>query len=503
MIRTIDLSISAGDRRLLHHLHLHLPEGWTALVGPNGVGKTCLARVLAGLAEPEAGQILRETSVVYLPQNEERPEGTIDEALQELWQSGSALLPLMHELCGDLEPSRRFLELSGGEWLRLRLARRLMSDPGYLILDEPTNHLDRRGREALFRFLETWEGSGLLISHDRVCLSAADRVAEISHETVRLFETDFEEYHRLARAERAQREDALDRARRENRRAERERSEALERQQKRMRQGQKAAERGGLPKILLGGRKRRAQMTLAKTDVGTARRVKKADEDRRELWLATVPEIRMRLDAELVRPGTGEQLFHVEDLVLTDGSRDLWNRGLTFTLRGPGRWAILGSNGSGKSSLLRRLAGEEDVLSRFRGTVQRTRSPIRFLRQEERGSETVLDWVAETSAFDRIELRNRLADFALTGETAVRPLSTLSGGERMRAFLARAFLAAEPPKVLLLDEPSNDLDLVNLETLESFLQDYEGAVLLVSHDASFLEGVDAEILVDLDGLTGR
>lgn len=503
MIRTIHLSLSVGDRRLFEQLNLTFPSGWTALIGPNGAGKSCLARCLVGELEPSSGQIVREGRVVFLPQSEDRPEGTIAPWLDELWMSGSSSIALLHELCGDLDPERPFSVLSGGEWLRLRLARRLMLDPSFLILDEPTNHLDRHGREALFRFLESWEGSGLLISHDRSCLARADRLLEVNGGRCREFETSFDEYAELAALERERNEDALDRAHREKKKAERERRTALDKQAKRTRNAERLAAKGGLPRIIRGGLKRRAQVTLGKVEVDTSKRVDSMEQSRRDLWLSTIPEIRMRLDSETVTPAKSEILFHGEGLRLGDGrGGSLWSRGLDFTLRGPGRWAVLGGNGSGKSSLLRLFEGDGETAIRFQGRLQRGRGPVGVLSQEiEASDRSVLDWIQVNSALDAVELRNRLADFALTGDAALRPVRSLSGGEKMRAALARLFLAAEPPKVLLLDEPTNDLDLANLETLEKFLLDYEGAVIVVSHDPDFLERIGAEILVDLDELT--
>lgn len=257
-----------------------------------------------------------------------------------------------------------------------------------------------------------------------------------------------------------------------------------------------------MPRILKGRLKRQAQQTQGRIDRGTSDRVSAAVESFDQLWLSRIPEIRMRLQPEAVVVSPGRQIFHAEEVrPLGPDGEPLWKEGLSFTLRGPGRWWVRGKNGSGKSLLLKLIAGEEPGLS-FEG--QWTRSPLRasFLVQErpiENGT-SVLDWIREDVEITEEELRNRLADFGLFKEDPLRLVATLSGGEKVRASLAKLMLRKDPPEVLLLDEPTNDLDLANLEALEGALREYPGALIMASHDETFVKNLGAEELIDLDEL---
>ncbi|MBX3040206.1 MAG: ABC-F family ATP-binding cassette domain-containing protein [Bdellovibrionaceae bacterium] len=480
---------------------MNLPNGVTAVIGPNGAGKSSLLDALMR-EHPFLGQVELSGKATRLLQHESRPERSVSELLDGIWSKAPVEGAFIAALVSSLSPQASCLSLSGGEWLRLRLSLCLAENPDWILLDEPSNHLDREGRALLAKFLGDWRGSVLLVSHDRELLQSAHRVLEVLSGRLRLFELSAEDYFQAAREERERRENNLLEAGRQTKKVAAEKQQELERQDRRMANGRRKAERGDMPRILKGRLKRQAQQTQGRIDRTTSERVSIAEKNFDQLWLSQIPEIRMRLDPEAIVVSPGRQIFHAEGIrPLGPDGIPLWKEGLSFTLRGPGRWVIRGKNGSGKSLLLKLIAGIETGLP-FEGAW--TRSPLRasFLLQERTMAKdvSVLDWIREEIEITEEELRNRLADFGLFKDDPLRSVSTLSGGEKVRASLARLMLRKDPPELLLLDEPTNDLDLANLEALEKALREYPGAMIMISHDETFVKNLKAEEWIDLDKL---
>jgi ATPase subunit of ABC transporter with duplicated ATPase domains len=232
----------------------------SALVGPNGVGKSCLAKLIAGQLEPSAGAIRRTRSVRLLPQRQEPKPITVTEFLcvDHQWS------PLAERLLANIDRQALCTVLSGGQWMRVRLAGALAED--FLILDEPTNDLDRGGREAVMQFLRERDGGALLISHDRECLQLSEEIFELSNRGLARFGGGWSAYTAAKQLERERLRAALEVAKSDRDSAMAERVQARVRQEKRNRSSSESAARGGMPKILLGARKRRAQATGGKLD---------------------------------------------------------------------------------------------------------------------------------------------------------------------------------------------------------------------------------------------
>jgi ATPase subunit of ABC transporter with duplicated ATPase domains len=462
-----DVSFELPNGRLLfQHLSVSFESRVTALVGPNGVGKSCFARILAGELEPSSGRVIRRGRVAYFAQNEAPPAG-----------SAAA-------------------SLSGGQWMRVRLSRVLNDDDAdFLILDEPTNDLDRDGRAMVGEFLSAFSGGVLLISHDRELLSICDDVIEFSNRGIARYGLGWNDYVAEKERERAGLARELEVARHARDHSREERRSALDRQEKRNRAGARAGGRGGLPKILLGARKRRAQSTSGRIDASTLERadsaVSAAFEAYREMKVD--PVMYAGLLAREVPSNTLIAEAHGFN-VAYDGepSRGFVFAGdLDFVWRGPIRLAIRGANGSGKSTLLRALLGESSMQSfaEIRGTFVRSSLPVLYVDQRCSvldGSLSVLENLSESS-LSETEKRNGLAKFLFTGDRVFQKVRDLSGGERLRAALAKGFLSGVAPGLLILDEPTNNLDLANIEFLENLLRQFKGALIVVSHDEVFLE----------------
>lgn len=515
-----DVSFELPNGRLLfQHLSLSLESRVTALVGPNGVGKTCFARILAGLGELSSGRVSGRVSsrgrVAYFAQRSEAPVDSVAEFLGGDW---SLLLE-------GIDLGARCCDLSGGQWMKVRLTHVLNGDADFLILDEPTNDLDRSGREAVAEFLRAFSGGVLLISHDRELLSLCEDVVEFSNRGVARYGLGWGDYVAEKDRERAGLETALDSARRDRDAAARDRRVSVERQEKRTRQGARDGARGGLPKILIGARKRQAQKTSARVDVETLARSEAAVSSAYEAFAAV--KVDPVMYAELVSANVASNALVAEARAFNvryradvdvdvevdvevdvngngniNGKREMspwvFASDLDFSWRGPIRVAIRGPNGSGKSTLLRAMTDSakpsQTGLIETRGEFVRGSLPVLYVDQKCAildDNESVLENVR--GELSETELRNGLAKFLFTGDRVFQKVGSLSGGERLRAALAKGFLRSRPPGLLVLDEPTNNLDIANVEFLENLLREYTGAIVAVSHDEVFLEnaGIDS------------
>lgn len=470
------LTVELPDGRVLwRDLNASIGPGITALVGSNGAGKTTLARALCGDLEESvtvSGSVIRNVPVTAFAQRE--------------------------------EPDPSHAHLSGGEWMRARLDRlmRALEEPGLptspisgslLILDEPTNDLDRDGRDAVLALLRARARDGasstLIVSHDREVLGLCDQTLELGRHGLAVYGGGWRAYEQARAREHARLERRLEAAERERDRAREVRRTEQDKQEKRNRKGSASAAKGGQAKILLGLRKRNAQATTGKIDTGTLERAERAAAQLAEAVRAqkTDPVLyaafagRALPAQKRIAEARGFNLRH-------PGKPWLYPRNLDFAWRGNCRIVLEGGNGSGKSTLMRAVLGTLPHAAVTRGELVAGLNTVLYLDQRcslldpER---SVFDNMRAVSAKPDAEIRNLLAGFLFSRDAVFQPVRTLSGGERLRAALARGFFAAALPEVLVLDEPTNNLDLANIAFLERVVAGFEGAVILVSHDTAF------------------
>ncbi|MFD9570026.1 ABC-F family ATP-binding cassette domain-containing protein [Streptomyces sp. NPDC059982] len=507
---------------LFEDFQLAVGPGRTGLIGLNGSGKSTLLKLAAGELTPSSGQISVAGTVGYLPQNATLDTALrVDEALGihatraalHAIEAGEATEANFAAVGDDWDVEERALatldqlglarigldrtvgELSGGECVLLRLAALLLARPDVLLLDEPTNNLDLSARRRLYAAVDAWSGVLLLVSHDRELLDRVDQIADLRDGEVRWYGGNFTDYERMLAAEQESAERMVRVAEADVHRQKRELADAQVKLARRKRYGQKMNDNKREPKIVMGNRKRAAQESAGKHRTLHTERLADARErlDQAAEAVRDDAEIRIELPATQVPPG--RRVLTLRDLRLAHGASVPGE----WEVRGPERIALVGGNGSGKTTLLRTVAGLVPPAS---GEAV-AHVPARFLPQrldvldDER---SVVENVARFAPHATNNLiRARLAHFLFRGARADRAAGTLSGGERFRAALAALLLAEPAPQLLMLDEPTNNLDLASARQLSGALEAYEGALVVASHDVPFLESIGITRWLLLDG----
>jgi ATPase subunit of ABC transporter with duplicated ATPase domains len=518
----------------LHHLTHTWPDGTTVLadvdldlgpgvhglVGSNGSGKSTLLRLLTGALVPTSGAVAVSGTVALLPQDPVPDVAGL--AVADVLGITPTLAALRAVEAGSTDPAdfdavgddwdvedrarawlgrlgldrvgldRTAASLSGGELVLLAVTARLLGRPDVLLLDEPTNNLDRRARQHLTHALAAFGGVALVASHDRELLERVDSVVEVHAGRVRTVTGGFSTYAAVLAAEQEAAARAVRDAKADVRRQQRELVEARVKLDRRARTGARAEAEKRVPKIIAHGRRMQAQVSAGKlrgdheADVEQARARLDAAEDR------VRDDREIRLDLPRTAVARTRDVLVTHGLVLPRVGTPV-----ELHLRGPERVALVGANGSGKSTFL------DVVLERLepaRGSV-RVGVPVGHLAQRptlpDEGA-SVLDNVRLVAPEAPLqEVRAQLARLLFRGRAADQPVETLSGGERLRAALACVLLAEPAPQLLLLDEPTNDLDLASVAHLVEALRAYEGAYVVVSHDERFLDDLDLDRRVRL------
>jgi ATPase subunit of ABC transporter with duplicated ATPase domains len=507
--------ITPDGRQLFDGLTLALGRERTGLVGRNGCGKSTLLHLIAGGIEPASGSVQRPGSIGMLAQladerqsvsqalgvagdlarlrRLEHGDGSLDDAAQADWTLETRLRTALVETgLPDLALDRPIAHLSGGERTRVALARLLIEAPDLLLLDEPTNNLDVDGRLAVAQMLERWQGGVLVASHDRALLERVDRIVELTPIGITVFGGGWSAFAEQRDAIRARAEADLGRASDALRQTERVVQKAKEKKARRDKAGRAWRAKGIEDKMFMDREKERAENSGAResrlADRLIGDRAQALEEARARVEILTPLAIDLPNTA---LPG-GRELVTFRDVAMAFGSRALFGP-LSFEVRGPERIAIRGANGTGKSTLLRLIAGE---LKPSAGTIHRPTDRVAVLDQHV----GLLDQAS--SILDNLRRMNpdlsgndahaALARFAFRNKAALQISGTLSGGERLRAGLACVFARPQPPFLLLLDEPTNHLDLAAIEELENALKDFDGALIAVSHDQTFLQAIGIE-----------
>ncbi|MGO2654485.1 MAG: ABC-F family ATP-binding cassette domain-containing protein [Pseudoclavibacter sp.] len=527
-IALLDVTFAWPDgRSILTHVTAAFPTGRTGLIGDNGAGKSTTLALLAGRLQPTDGRITRSGVVACLPQRFD-PDQTVAELLgvRAVLDAIAAVErggvdPELFEHIGDdwdvevrssaalaavgvdLGLDRTVDTLSGGEAMLAAIVgvqlavQRSRAD--IALLDEPTNNLDTDARQQVYRLIDGWRGALIVVSHDRQLLEHVDAIAELRDGRITLYGGAFSAYEAQIANEQQAAEQALRSAEQGLKAERRQRTQAEQRIAHSARQGRKDAVNRKFVKAVINDRRNSAEKSQA------ARRGTLDDRVDAAQRAVDDAEWRVRDNEHIVIELPDPDVPVGRRIACLTGAG-----GREFVVQGPERVALTGPNGVGKSTLLRAmLCGQADVAAaKPGGALAKTAhgelfvDHVGYLSQQLvslHDDESVVQNVARFAPGlgDR-ELRNQLARLLLRGRMADAPVVSLSGGERFRVALAQVLLATPAVQALVLDEPTNSLDMASVDRLVEALDAYRGAVIVVSHDRAFLERLRLDVELRLD-----
>jgi ABC transport system ATP-binding/permease protein len=477
LLTLLDVTLHFGGPAILENINFQVDPGErVCLLGRNGAGKSTLMKVVTGEIKPDTGDVFRPSGAVYRRLTQEVPvdlAGSVhdivagglrpnDDHHEEDWERDVRVEDLIHGI--GLQPADEFSELSGGLKRRALLARALAGQPDLLLLDEPTNHLDLESILWLEEFLLEKKPSLFFVTHDRAFLrKISTRIVELDRGRLAGWACDYDTY--LVRKEEVLEAEEKQRAAFDKK---------LAQEEEWIRRGVKA-QRSRANARINALKAMRAEARARRDRTGTAT-IKLAEAER-----------------------TGVKVIETENLTYLWPDGEVIVRDLSLIIRRGEKIGILGPNGAGKTTLIKLLLGQ---LAPTTGTVKHgTNLEVVYfdqLRAQIDDEKTVADNIADGNQTVTVEGRTRnvisyLQDFLFEPGRARTPAKVLSGGERNRLLLARLF--TKPANVLVLDEPTNDLDAETLDLLEDLLVEFQGTLLLVSHDREFLDEVVTSTLV--------
>ena len=507
---------------VLEHLSCTFPAARTGLTGANGSGKSTLLRLIAGDLRPDSGVVRSVGSVGTVHQQvAQDPEATVADllgitplrsALQAIengslehrhfdilgdrWDIEAHALGVLQALgldAGDGLLDRRATSLSGGQATQVALAGAQLAGWDITLLDEPTNNLDARSRARVHDAVSAWSGVLIVVSHDRELLERIDAIVDLDPRGVRSFGGTFSAYEQFREQLQAAAERQLRDADADLSRAKAQARAEQEREQQRNRSARRERARGNVSKGAADFFANRSEKNSGSKAQLHSATIDRASAARAEADAAARTTETIRVDLPATGVPAGKQVLGVEV------------GGVRLDLVGPERVRLTGDNGSGKSTLLAWALGRLDlgpsgsypasVLGDAR-VVTPLSVPVGWLRQrtdELDRFDTVLDAVRDAApGRTPHEARALLARFQLRRDVPLQPPRTLSGGERFRVALARVLFADPAPQLLVLDEPTNNLDLDSVDQLVSALGDYRGALVVVTHDDHLAAALDVQ-----------
>ena len=451
-----------GEKTIFDDVSYGIHEGdKIGIIGINGTGKTTLLKIIAGLEEPDEGQVIRQNGlrVTYLPQNPEFPDGATvlsyvaDGKLSHDWATESEAKTVLNNL-GITEHDALIEHLSGGQKKRVALARTLVNPADVLILDEPTNHIDNEMATWLEDYLNRFRGVVIMVTHDRYFLDrVTNKILEISHGKLYSYVANYSKFLEM-KAQREEMELATERKR-----------------QSVLRMELEWAKRGC-----------RARSTKQRARLERLEALKAGK--------APVSDQNVELDSIGTR--MGKKTIELHHISKSYGEKKVIDDFDYIVLKNQ-RLGIIGPNGCGKSTLMKIITG---VIQPDAGEVEIGDTiKIGYFAQEVTdmdGKQRVIDYIKDVAEYvptkeGRITASQMLERFLFDGAMQYTPIEKLSGGEKRRLYLCKVLM--ESPNVLILDEPTNDLDIPTLTILEDYLDSFSGIIITVSHDRYFLDNV--------------
>lgn len=517
------LSYTHPDRELLfQHISFSVPKGQkVALVGNNGTGKSTLLKIIAGRLQPSEGEATSSEKPYYVPQHVGQYDAFtiaqalgVDEKLRALHEilSGNVSPENLTRLDDDwdmeervqaafsfwniehLELSQPMKLLSGGEKTKVFLSGIAIYSPKIILLDEPSNHLDTKSRSILYNFIKKAKETILVVSHDRTLLNLLDVTFELSKDTIEAYGGNYDFYKEqkdvkllALQAQAEEKEKVLKQTQQKAR-------EIAEQQQKKEARGKARTQKAALPRIVAGGLQSKAEQSSAKLKDSQNEKINDISDSLKQIRQQIQEQKVLRIDLKKSDVHRRKMLVSAKDINFSYGEKMLWKDALTFEIRSGDRVRIEGNNGIGKTTLTKLLTGG---LQPSTGDIFIANFQCLYIDQEY----SMLD--GQLSIFEQVqkfndrhmpehELKMLLHYHQFPRETWDRKSEALSGGEKMKLILCCAAVSNNTPDLLVLDEPTNNLDTYSQEILTETVKNFTGAVLVISHDQYFVREINAD-----------
>lgn len=497
-----------------------------ALIGKNGVGKSTLLKLLAGQLSPTSGNIKSASKPYYIPQHygqfdhftiaqalhiedklialDEMLNGHVTkenmDVLNDDWSiSERCKEALIFWNLQDLSLEGKMCRLSGGQKTKVFLAGIMIHQPDIIMMDEPTNHLDLSSRELFYKYLQGSGNAFVVVSHDRQLLALLQPIYELDKRGITTYGGNYSFYRQQKDQEAhalhqrvTEKEKSLKTARKSER-------AAMERKQRQDVRGEKKKKKEGVSRIMMKKLHNKAESSAAKLKDVHGDKIsaisRELAESRKKL-----PKIsKMKMNFESSTLHKGKVLVSVENMNFSYSNSALWKEPMTFYLYSNERINITGINGSGKTTLIKVVLGE---LEPTHGAVKRADFSYVFIDQDYALVKNELTVYEQAQSYNQDamlehEIKIRLHRFLFDREHWDKPCNTLSGGEKMRLMLCCLMISNHAPDVFVLDEPTNNLDIRNMEILTKAINDYRGTVIVVSHDTYFLKEINVSRVIAL------
>ncbi|MFD1770053.1 ABC-F family ATP-binding cassette domain-containing protein [Sphingobacterium suaedae] len=503
--------------RLFHALSLSISSGQKiGLIGQNGSGKSTLLRLIAGELLPNAGRVKRSTSVYYAPQVFGQYDACsiaevlgIASKLQALYTilKGEATEEQLLILDDDWTLEERSLQalrywdvaeinlfapmstLSGGQKTKVFLAGIQIHEPDLVLLDEPSNHLDAASRQLLYNFIRDSKQTLLIVSHDRMLLNLLPTMYELDASGVTVYGGNYAFYANQKSIAAQALESSIQHREKELRKAKDKERDTLERQQRMDARGKKKQEKAGVARIMMNTMRNNAEQSTSKMRDVHTEKINGLSQELTELRNNRSVVEKMKFGFTDMLLHHGKILFDLQNVQYRHAETNLWTEGISLQIRSGERLTFKGKNGAGKTTLVRLLLKQLEPTS---GTISNFARRALYIDQDySLVNDTDIDVYtraqqANQRGLQEHEVKARLDRFLFDKTSWNKPCNTLSGGERMRLALCVLTLSSEAPDVIILDEPTNNLDIQNIELLSDAINSYQGTLLVISHDEHFL-----------------
>ncbi|MDR0559909.1 MAG: ATP-binding cassette domain-containing protein [Prevotellaceae bacterium] len=505
-----------------------------AVTGNNGAGKSTLLKIIAGQIPQSAGSVTVSSKPYYVPQivgqfdylTVAQAIGIADRlnALYKIMSGNvteenlSALNDdwTLEERCREallywnlvgLDLNTKMNTLSGGQKTKVFLAGITVNNPEIVLLDEPTNHLDTDGRNLLYRFIAETCCTLAVVSHDRTLLNGLNKMCELSRSGIKIYGGNYNFYREQKTLENEAIINKLEEKQKSLRKARESKRETLERQQRQNARGKNQQKKEGTGKAMMDKMKNDAEKSAARLKSVHEDKINAVSQELSDLRQAVPDRDKMNFGFYNSALYKGKILFMAKNMNFAYSNEkiagqicnNIWKNSVDFQIISGERIEISGKNGSGKTTLIKLITGDLEPTC---GTVFRAGNKTVYIDQEYSMININLSVYQQVQTFNssallESEIKTRLNHFLFSKEFWDKSCSVLSGGEKMRLLLCCLTVTTQSPDIIILDEPTNNLDIQNIEILTDAVNNYCGTLIVVSHDRYFLEQINVEKTIEL------